>query len=312
MVTGEESPLEKSVSQPNISTKETPGSPALTPKTPRTGSQDSKPESIDELDTEDICETPMLSVTADGRLEMKRQLSVPDSTEEISADIDNALAEVVSGLKSLEMQQRSDKRMSLPTLKTAKVKAQAKHTPDLVLDLPEGSNSGSPQEGSGPDSPTTNTAADTFAQSNQGTLKKASSMPRGISGNTMGMMGGMSGSVGGDSHTALETHFLTHQPMLSTFAARRGANPNRSKSLQERGPIELSTSSPGAPVPVLPPLPSHMTMTHAPPPVADKPKPPIKVKPPVMKKPTRSPEVQRRYPPPVTAPPPQPHQESSK
>jgi hypothetical protein len=36
-------------------------------------------------------------------------------TEELTADIDSALAEVVSGLQMLEMQQLSDKRMSLLT-----------------------------------------------------------------------------------------------------------------------------------------------------------------------------------------------------
>jgi hypothetical protein len=64
--------------------------------------------------------------------------AVEKITEELTADIDSALAEVVSGLQMLEMQQLSDKRMSLPNVKQ---KASAKHTPDLVLDLPEGSNS---------------------------------------------------------------------------------------------------------------------------------------------------------------------------
>ncbi|XP_076448200.1 SLIT-ROBO Rho GTPase-activating protein 1-like isoform X3 [Babylonia areolata] len=95
--------------------------------------------------------------------------SATDSgADELSLDIDNALEEVMAGLKSLEMQQKSDKRMSLPVVK---LKQTPKHTPDLVLDLPEGSNSPSSQDSSEPDSPTT--AAETFAQSNQGTLKKA-------------------------------------------------------------------------------------------------------------------------------------------
>jgi hypothetical protein len=49
--------------------------------------------------------------------------------------------------------------MSLPNVKQ---KASAKHTPDLVLDLPEGSNSSPSGEGSEPDSPTS--TADTFAE----------------------------------------------------------------------------------------------------------------------------------------------------
>nr|XP_011416165.2 SLIT-ROBO Rho GTPase-activating protein 1 isoform X6 [Crassostrea gigas] len=135
-------------------------------------------------------ETPILPAArqmSSPKLEVKRQkdpLKIVEEEEvklratdhdEISADIDTALAKVASDLHSLEMQQRSDKRMSLPTIKHT-----PKHTPDLVLDLPtEGANV-SPQELSEPDSPTT--TADTFAQSNQGTMKKANSMPRNISG----------------------------------------------------------------------------------------------------------------------------------
>lgn len=88
--------------------------------------------------------------------------------DELSLDIDHALEEVMAGLKSLEMQQKSDKRMSLPVVK---LKQTPKHTPDLVLDLPEGSNTPPSHDSSEPDSPTT--AAETFAKSNQGTLKKA-------------------------------------------------------------------------------------------------------------------------------------------
>ncbi|XP_069141663.1 SLIT-ROBO Rho GTPase-activating protein 1-like isoform X3 [Argopecten irradians] len=308
---GEDFTLEKSVSQPNISIKDMSSSsssgispapsPQTTPRSSSSSTQDPAPTGV--------CEnTPILSITPDGRLEMKRQQSNPDPiTEEISADIDNALAEVVSGLKSLEMQQRGDKRMSLPLVKQ---KATPKHTPDLVLDLPDGTNS-SPQEGSGPDSPTNSTVADRFAQSNQGTLKKASSMPRNINPPTVSVGNVMSASVtGGGEHITFDSSYLADQPVFSTFAqGRKAVNPNRSKSLTDHGPVELSVSNKQAPVPVLPPIPV-LPQTHSipsvvgvtPPPVADKPKPPIKVKPPVMKKPTRSPEVQRRFPPPAPTP----------
>lgn len=234
---------------------------------------------ITTVTTED---TSVISGSGDKPVELKRQISTPDAiTEEISADIDKALAEVVSGLSSLEMQQRSDKRFSLPTVKH---KPTAKVTPDLVLDLPEGSNSSSPQEGSEPDSPTS--TADTFAKSNQGTLKKAVSVPRNISG---------TGEI-------LETDFMTSTPMLSTFSSLKQGSPSlglRTHASEQRvieyspSPFMSQTSSPH-PVPSYTPPPAH---PQPPPPVAEKPKPPIKVKPPIMKKPSRSPDVSRRMPP---------------
>ncbi|XP_076469342.1 SLIT-ROBO Rho GTPase-activating protein 1-like [Babylonia areolata] len=110
------------------------------------------------------------STTSSTTADSSSSPSLTDSAaDELSLDIDHALEEVMAGLKSLEMQQKSDKRMSLPVVK---LKQTPKHTPDLVLDLPEGSNSpSSSQDSSDQDSPTT--AAETFAKSNQGTLKKA-------------------------------------------------------------------------------------------------------------------------------------------
>ena len=324
----EDSQMEKSSvskSSPNISNKSpassTGSSPCVTPRTSQKISNVKEPSS-QPVETPDsghssICDTPVLALTTDGRLEMKRQLSHPDPvSEELNSDIDSALAEVVSGLKSLEMQQRSDKRMSLPVVKP--ISMQAKHTPDLVLDLPAEGLSSSPQEGSSlPDSPTNSTLADTFAQSNQGTLKKASSMPRNISATGMVAMDTnvMSTSVMTDSYKVdnqpLETHFMLSQPMLSTFNQRKAVNPNRSRTLHQedvgemKKPSELKTGTHQSPVPVLPPLPSmyqsqhsvdsslpymsmyqsqHSTGSLGPPPVAEKPKVP-KVKPPVMKKP---------------------------
>ena len=90
------------------------------------------------------------------------------STEELSVDIDNALEEVMAGLKSLEMQQQWEQRMTLPAVK---LKQTPKHTPDLVLDLPERSTTPPSRRTSDPDSPVT--AAETFATCDQSTLKKA-------------------------------------------------------------------------------------------------------------------------------------------
>lgn len=200
-------------------------------------------------------------------------------TEELTADIDSALAEVVSGLQMLEMQQLSDKRMSLPNVKQ---KASAKHTPDLVLDLPEGSNSSPSGEGSEPDSPTS--TADTFAKSNQGTLKKASSMPR-----NMTVVDRFYGQSGQD--VLLETSFMSQKPMLSTFHVK--SQQARTKFVPEtKTPEIMSTSltSMSSSAVAVPPvtLPSSFSniSTANPPPIAEKPKLPPKNRPPLMKKPS--------------------------
>lgn len=213
---------------------------------------------------------------------LKRQQSSPEKTESkrssASDDItsmDTVLAEIMSDVRSLEMQQSSDKRMSLPLQKS---KSAAKHTPDLVLDLPEGSNSSSPQDGSDRDSPTLS-AAETFAKSNQGTLKKAASMPRNVSGSEM--------YTTEIKHT--DEPINKHETLLSTFQTGKRddimttsvPSAGRKFSLEEHHLKSLS-------------LPATQVHTFSPP-IAERPKPPIKAKPPVMKKPTtRSPDLPRR------------------
>ena len=216
---------------------------------------------------------------------LKRQTSSPEKSESnrlsSSDDItsmDNVLAEIMSDVRSLELQQTSDKRMSLPLQKQ---KTSAKHTPDLVLDLPEGSNSPSSQDGSDRDSPTLS-AAETFAKSNQGTLKKAASMPRNISSSEM--------YTGEPQQQKVGDSINKNAPLLSTFQTFKrdenvsspNSNTGRKFSLDEH---HLKSSSH-----------AHVmhTMSHSPP-ISEKPKPPIKAKPPVMKKPnTRSPDLSRR------------------
>lgn len=223
-------------------------------------------------------------ITSQEKVKISGKVMTPQEiiTEELHADIENALAEVVSGLHMLEMQQQSDKRMSLPNINRSK--PSAKHTPDLVLDLPEGSNSSPTGDGSEPDSPTS--TADTFAKSNQGTLKKASSMPRNMPGDRF------YGPSGQD--VLLETSFMSQQPMLSSFHVK--SQQTRTKIVTETKPPEqvmsssvTSISSSAIPVPPveLPPSFSLTAQTTAtPPPVAEKPKVPPKIKPPVLKKPS--------------------------
>lgn len=212
---------------------------------------------------------------------LKRQRSTPEKAESNSSSasdditsMDTVLAEIMSDVRSLEMQQSSDKRMSLPLQKS---KSASKHTPDLVLDLPEGSNSSSPQDGSDRDSPTLS-AAETFAKSNQGTLKKASSMPRNVSGSEMytAEFKKSEESVKAPGTVLSTFQGLKRDELMSTSVSSTG----RKFSLEEHHLKSLS-------------LPSTQTIT---PPITEKPKPPIKVKPPVMKKPTttRSPDTSRR------------------
>ncbi|XP_056000092.1 SLIT-ROBO Rho GTPase-activating protein 1-like isoform X8 [Ostrea edulis] len=272
-------------------------SPHMTPSgTPRSSMADTDSTSVN---------VPAAQTNSSPKLEVKRRtdslriVEEEDVKDDLSADIDSALAEVVSGLRSLEMQQRTDKRMSLPTIKHT-----PKHTPDLVLDLPtEGANV-SPQDLSEPDSPTT--TADTFAQSNQGTLKKANSMPRNISGHfleaeqggstfmTSPLLGSFAGKKRGGSAREGSSKDPPFSPLMSASMTSSLTSSEMSSSM-----TSSMTSSISVP-PVLPP--SGFTGHKQPPPVAEKPKLPPKVKPPVMKKPTRSPEVQRRQAGPQPAP----------
>ncbi|XP_052282439.1 SLIT-ROBO Rho GTPase-activating protein 1-like isoform X2 [Dreissena polymorpha] len=220
---------------------------------------------------------------------LKRQNSSPERSEsdrlsasDEIASMDSVLAEIMSDVRSLELQQSTERRKSLPLNKS---KTSAKHTPDLVLDLPEGSNSPTSQDGSDRDSPTLS-AAETFAKSNQGTLKKASSMPRNVPATT-------------DMFTEITVQQKSNslnktEPMLSTFhsykrleetskSSSSSSSSVRKFSLDEQHSKSSSTS-----------MQSQQTSTFVPP-IVEKPRPPIKVKPPVMKKPSsRSPEVARK------------------
>ena len=262
--------------------------------------------------------------------------------DELSMDIDNALEEVMAGLKSLEMQQKSDKRMSLPVVK---LKQTPKHTPDLVLDLPEGSNTPPSQDSSEPDSPTT--AAETFAKSNQGTLKKASGpvlVPPAVPAVTVPSSGTSPSSQFQRSTSPTNSLSISSEPgdlareavahsLMTTFAAspfRRsqqasmpsvhhmpsrhgfGSNTSSISSFGSGGSSAIGSvvgsssslvggigtgvgSSPGGggggDAGIITPMSTPKTtpaQTPTPPPVAQKPKPPVKVKPPVMKKPPKA------------------------
>lgn len=231
--------MEKSVSQPAMAVRET---DIISVDSDELLITDGFPTLMQEpLAPEDFSASPSN--------EPLKEASIPSSyfnPAALSSDIDVALAEVMDGIKSLEMQQKSDKRMSLPTSKS-----KPKHTPDLVIDLPEGC-SDSPPSHSGPDSPTLS-AAETFALSNQGTLKKGNSLPHNINSSSPHP----SGVVPEVAHSPAESDMKLSFSSSATIK-------NRVAQLEQ-----LPT---GLPLP-------------GPPPVADKPR--GKLKPPVMKKPGR-------------------------
>ncbi|XP_025107166.1 SLIT-ROBO Rho GTPase-activating protein 3-like isoform X1 [Pomacea canaliculata] len=238
---------------------------------------------------------------------MSTSITSESGADELSLDIDHALEEVMAGLKSLEMQQKSDKRMSLPLVK---LKQTPKHTPDLVLDLPEGSNTPPSHDSSEPDSPTT--AAETFAKSNQGTLKKASG-PMMTSSTTVAIpaTGALPTSQFQRNTSPANRLSISSEPgdlsssqvHMSTFgssAFKRSQQASMPSVHQIRQQAEFIISltsggiaggvlgdggSPGSGLHTTKTGPSGTTPT--PPPVAQKPRVPVKVKPPVMKKPTK-------------------------
>ncbi|KAK7503696.1 hypothetical protein BaRGS_00005235, partial [Batillaria attramentaria] len=253
---------------------------------------------------------------------MSVSMTSDSGADELSMDIDHALEEVMAGLKSLEMQQKSDKRMSLPVVK---VKQTPKHTPDLVLDLPEGSNTPPSHDSSEPDSPTT--AAETFAKSNQGTLKKAppgptpaptaipamaplpfqrsaspsnrhsiSSEPGDLAREAAGQshmttFAGLKRSMPSVHHSSLH-HLRSHQelaggPGYGSPVGGVGSTGSVGGTFGSGGGVGSGGDAGSTPISTAPKVTSSPSPSPTPPPVAQKPKVPVKVKPPVMKKPTK-------------------------
>ena len=196
----------------------------------------SSKETLDDLDEEDE-EDECIAQESESSCQLKvidtakitpapTTTIVMKTTEDLANDIDTALAEVMSGLQSLEMQQNMDK----PTkTTTATMNVAAKHTPDLVLDLPVSDEPPSPKErvspvsssgekssggatsssGSDTESPTLSTA-EVFAKSNQSTIKKGQTitMLRGSGATRVAELSQMSSApimrrTGGDVNTRL-------------------------------------------------------------------------------------------------------------
>ncbi|CAE1309390.1 SRGAP [Acanthosepion pharaonis] len=255
--------LEKCMSQPNILFKEQ--ERPERPESPKTMSTcPSSPKMYTKLEAPPL---PMIRerVPKEPAIVEEKSEPPPTSSAEVAA-IEDALAKVMSGIKSLEVQQKTDKRMSLPAMKN---KPTPKHTPDLVLDLPEGSDSPPSQENSEPGSPTVISGADAFAKSNQSTLKKG------------------------------------HQLLRAATTLNRHSAPEEVQPpgglLQSSIKRSFNTQVPGGRICPSPMPPAGLAeapsdgLCSTPPPVPEKPKPPIKAKPPIMRKPTKSPDPQRKF-----------------
>ncbi|XP_064633392.1 SLIT-ROBO Rho GTPase-activating protein 1-like isoform X4 [Lineus longissimus] len=223
------------------------------------------------------------------------------TTEDLSLDIDNALAEVMSGLESLEMQQRQDLESSEKKIASTL----PKHTPDLVLGLPTSTSSGSSspsEQRSDPDSPGLSlSAAETFAKSNQSTIKKlkGTTLPRNV------------GSTITTSPLIKDEGLVKRSISVDDKAKRLSDSSDMSspvKSDVDRiKPITVPQSRRDKPLPPVPvkdsPVPSldgkrnSEENLQAPSPGPPPPPKPAKIKPPLMKKPevpAKSPQLRRK------------------
>ncbi|CAH1784128.1 unnamed protein product [Owenia fusiformis] len=217
--------IDKSASQPNISLLAKTGRHSSSPvesKRPSVSSVDSDPGLGNQNQSPAKTLTTLSNKNRQGsdRSNSDSSDATERSTEDLSYDIENALAEVMSGLQSLELQQNSDRKgkvlvqsklkPSTPQRDSSEtsIKKQEyhpKHTPDLVMDLPIAiqHQPSSPKESSNPEPESDSEARDSeardshpqdsvilstaerFASNNQSTMKKGSSMPRSYTSSAM-------------------------------------------------------------------------------------------------------------------------------
>ena len=224
-------------------------------------------------------------------------------TDDLAQDIDTVLAEVMSGLESLQMKMDStkteqEKTVSAPT-------AKPRNTPDLVQDLPVTSHLLSPSENSYsmPEdtcSMLSLSTAEVFADSNQSTIKKGSlaTMPR-------------SNTALSSFMTPLAPSTETFSPMKRSFTTnakiRAHAHPTRTRRERYSDPSDVivpeiggassavdATTDADKPVWIGRTAENDPSLMASRPVAQPRPKPPVRVKPQVMKKPARSPEIMKR------------------
>lgn len=165
---------ELSVSHPNVSLGTSPPprppiSSTSSSSSSRTDEDMSSSSIPDRVDSEKLSGEAPTSVPVKVALKLEDEHKTP---EDLAQDIDEALAQVMSGIQSLGLQQgvKIDDAM-------LKGSSEFKHTPDLVIDLPISSAQQLPSPGSAAvneESPTL-TTAEVFANMNQCTIKKGTS-----------------------------------------------------------------------------------------------------------------------------------------
>ena len=225
------------------------------------------------------------------------------STEDLAQDIDTVLAEVMSGLESLQMNQnrtessKTDEEKTTLTTPTAK----PRNTPDLVQDLPVASHLLAVGENSIPEdtcSLSSFSSAELFADSNQSTLKKSgsaggSTIPRSTSSfrsphvtTTAETFSPMKRSY------TTNTKIRAHGPS-SRSRRERYSDPSDAENVSTSGIVDMSTDV-DKPVWIGRTAENDPHLMASRPIAQPRPKPPVRVKPQVMKKPARSPEILKR------------------
>ena len=225
------------------------------------------------------------------------------STEDLAQDIDTVLAEVMSGLESLQMnqsQQESSKTDDVSSTTTPIAKP--RNTPDLVQDLPIASHLLAVGENSIPEdtcSLSSFSSAELFADSNQSTLKKSgsaggSTIPRSTSSfrsphvtTTTETFTPMKRSY--TTNTKIRSHGLSGRSRRERYSDPSDATENVSTS----GIVDIS-SDVDKPVWIGRTAENDPHLMVSRPIAQPRPKPPVRVKPQVMKKPARSPEILKR------------------
>ena len=274
--------------------------------------------------------------------------SMEVTTEELELDIDNKLAEIMSGVHSLELQQQVE---SIPLEKPPRGGgidknrkdgavyagvANPKRTPDLVLDLPrETEMMPSPREltyplpmvGQQEDSPTL-TTAEVFAKSNQCTIKKGTtlSMPKKVTHHTAtnngtavamtaheqdGDISSMKRSTSSntDMSTRQKSTSLPRGPERYSDPASHSSGSLASNTTKKASTLPASARSLAPDRPATPERGRSLTpdrpitpdesanledSAYSTLPRSDKPKPPLRTKPSVARKPAKSPEILKR------------------
>ena len=198
------------------------------------------------------------------------------STDELSHDIDTVLAEVMSGLQSLQMRQPAA---------TPPLMHPVKNTPDLVQDLPVAPGRGGASHA--------DSCAEMFANSTQSTMKKGSSMPRGATPAAMLRLDVAPMKRSQSTSAKLRAHMQPVRTRRERYSDPSDASLSEDDATATAGdaatdqPVWVGRTQLNDPL-LREPGGAANVAAHL------RPKPTVKVKPQLMKKPAKSPEILRR------------------